>query len=339
MTKKVVISGYYGFGNFGDEAILSLLIDKLKKMGHDIVVLSSNPRKTSMEYFVNSINSFDLHQVSGLLKHSDVLISGGGSLLQDVTSLKSLVYYLWVIFSALRYKKKVLIFAQGIGPIRNKIAQFVTAKMLKHCDYVSVRDHKSQKMLEWMGVDSDLLCDPIFSLDLPKAKSSGVLGVQLREFATLNDNLLNKLARQIVKEFHDKKIEIYSFQDELDLHICRKFMRILNSLNPNIETEVVSVFSVEEIINKFSRLDYLIAMRFHALVVALKMGVKSIAINYDTKVEKLALEAGVPILSMSAIEDLDVLFTEMKLLNQNSLITFANSNKFDWSRFTKILAQ
>ena len=210
MTKRVVISGYYGFGNFGDEAILAVLTDKLKKLGLEVVVLSSNPRRTSMGYFVNSINSFDFHQVSGLIKQSDILISGGGSLLQDATSIKSLIYYLWVIFTALRFKKKVIIFAQGIGPIRNKIAQFVTSKILKRCDYVSVRDYRSQAVLEWWGVKSDLLCDPIFSLNLPINRNRGVLGVQLRDFATLNDNLLNKLARQIVKEFYDQKIEIFS---------------------------------------------------------------------------------------------------------------------------------
>ena len=131
MHKRIVISGYYGFDNFGDEAILSVLVNRLKNFGFEIVVLSSNPRKTSMNYFVNSIKSFDFFQVAGLLKQSNILISGGGSLLQDVTSLKSLVYYLWVIATALRYKKKVIIFAQGIGPIKNKIAEFFTLKILK----------------------------------------------------------------------------------------------------------------------------------------------------------------------------------------------------------------
>ena len=150
--------------------------------------------------------SFDFHQVSGIIKQSDILISGGGSLLQDVTSLKSLIYYLWVIFTALRYKKKVVIFAQGIGPIRNKIAQFVTACILKKCTYISVRDSKSQKLLEWMGVKSNLVTDPIFSLNLPFVPDKGTVGVQLRDFASLSDSLLNKLARQIIKDFSDKKI-------------------------------------------------------------------------------------------------------------------------------------
>ncbi len=337
MAKRVVISGYYGFGNFGDEAILSVLVQKLKQMGFEIVVLSSNPRKTSMDYFVNSIYSFDFYQVAGLLKQSDILISGGGSLLQDVTSVKSLVYYLWVIFTALRYRKKVIIFAQGIGPINNKIAKFITGKILKHCTYVSVRDAKSHALLTSLGVKSELLCDPIFSLDFKIFRQKGTIGIQLRDFPTMNDNLLYKLARQIVKDFFDKDIKIFSFQDSIDLEVCKKFQKIMSSLNPNIHTEVVSGLSNEQIINKIARLEYMIAMRFHALVVALKAGVKSAAVNYDTKVQKLADDAGLPIISMDASEDFDFVFEKMKHLNEMKLVEFAEAHKFDWSGVDEVL--
>ena len=338
MVKKVVISGYYGFDNFGDEAILSVLLSRLRKFDSEIVVLSKNPRKTSMNYMVNCINSFDFHQVSGVIKQADILISGGGSLLQDVTSIKSLIYYLWVIFTALRYKKQVIIFAQGIGPIRNKIAQFITALILKKCDYVSVRDFKSQKMLEWMGVySSDLLCDPIFSLNLPMLKNKGIVGVQLRDFATLNENLLNKLARQVIKEFYDRKIEIFALQYDIDFPVCEKFKKLLNSLAPGIEVEVVHSLSLDETIERMSKLEYMIAMRFHAIVVALKMGIRSLGINYDAKVEKLANEAEIPLISMSAVEDFDQVFANLNSLNSDKLYDYANSLQFDWSKFDNFL--
>ena len=337
MTKRIVISGYYGFANFGDEAILAVLLNKLKQFDVEPIVLSSNPRKTSLEFMVNSINSFDFHQVSGIIKQSDILISGGGSLLQDVTSLKSLIYYLWVIFTALRYKKKVVIFAQGIGPIRNKIAQFVTACILKKCTYISVRDSKSQKLLEWMGVKSNLVTDPIFSLNLPFVSDKGTVGVQLRDFASLSDSLLNKLARQIIKDFSDKKIELYSLQDSLDYSVCDKFMKILKSISSNLEVEIVSGLSLEEMISKISKLEYMVAMRFHALVVALKMGIKCVGINYDVKVEKLANEANIPLISMNATEDFDLIFRNLKQLNPEDLKSFADNNIFNWNEFENII--
>ena len=143
MSKKVVISGYYGADNFGDESILEVLIQRLKKDEADITVLSTNPEKTAETHGVNSVHSFKLGKVMNALSKCDILVSGGGSLLQDATSLKSLFYYLWVIFMAQFYKKQVLIFAQGIGPINNKVGEFFTKKLLKNCRWISVRDDKS----------------------------------------------------------------------------------------------------------------------------------------------------------------------------------------------------
>ena len=333
MTKKIVVSGYYGFGNFGDELILSVLVQHLKELGTEIIVLSSNPNKTSKEHFVNAVQSFNIHQVSGLIKQSDVLISGGGSLLQDVTSIKSLIYYLWVIFTALRYKKDVIIFAQGIGPINNKIAQFITKLILKKCKYISVRDEKSQKLLQSWSIKSDLLCDPIFSMKLNSTKSTGMIGVQLRDFPSMNDALLKKLARQISKDFSDKKIKILSLQEKFDKEVCIKFENMLKTINPEIKTEIVN----DNIIYNIFELEYLIGMRFHALIVALKAGIKCAGINYDIKVENLAKSAQIPLISMNAEEDFDKVFEEMKLLNPEKIKEYAYSQKFDWSEIDKIL--
>lgn len=126
---KVLISGYYGFKNFGDEAILSVLVSHLKEIGADITVFSSDTVYTSKKYSVNSVRSFYMPDVLKEIQNTDVLISGGGSLLQDVTSLKSLVYYSFIIALALLFNKKVIIFAQGIGPVNNKFAQFIVKNL------------------------------------------------------------------------------------------------------------------------------------------------------------------------------------------------------------------
>ena len=94
-TRYIAISGYYGFENFGDEAILSVLAKELKSRGHNVTVFSKNPRFTSAKLGVNSVYTFSLKSIINTLKNCDVLISGGGSLLQDATSLKSLFYYLF----------------------------------------------------------------------------------------------------------------------------------------------------------------------------------------------------------------------------------------------------
>ena len=111
MAKRFVLSGYFGFKNFGDEAILSVLVNKLQQDKHHLTIISSDPEYTRKKYkHIRSVYTFDLWDIAGFISKSDCLISGGGSLLQDVTSLKSLFYYLVIIFIALFFRKKVIIF-------------------------------------------------------------------------------------------------------------------------------------------------------------------------------------------------------------------------------------
>ena len=231
------------------------------------------------------------------IKDADVLVSGGGSLLQDVTSFKSLLYYLGVIYCALFFGKKVEIFRQGIGPIHSKFGQFLTKIALKRASKISVRDKKSQELLKSWKIDAELKPDPIFDLDLPKKNNKGIVGVQLRSYPTLNEKFLNALADEIVKRFSNKKIEVLSFQDSIDLAVCEKFARILYKKGlENIE--VIKGLSVNEVFEKISDLEFLIGMRFHANVVAIKSGVKALAINYDIKVKKLADEYNLPLIEL-----------------------------------------
>lgn len=335
-SKNVLISGYYGFDNFGDEAILGVLTKKLKELGASVEVFSSNPTKTAQLYGVSSTHFFNLAQVISKIINYDILISGGGSLLQDVTSLKSLLYYLFVINTALFFRKKVVIFAQGIGPINNKFGAFLTKKTLQKCSLITVRDRKSRMLLQKWGINADLVCDPLFGLDLAPKTSSDKIGVQLRSFKTLSEKLLTKLAQQINKEFSDREIEIFSFQDRLDLAVCEHFETILKSINPQIKTKLIYNQTSQEILDKISNLDYMVAMRFHAVLVALKYGIKTLAVCYDVKVEKIAQEAKIPYVSMFAQEDYDNLFLQLKELDEQALIDFSASKEFDWTKIEDI---
>ena len=119
--------------------------------------------------------------------------------------------------------------------------------------------------------------------------------------------------------------------------MCKKFEGILKTLNPDIETEVVPAKPLRETIERLSNLEYLIAMRFHAILVGLMAGVKTCAINYDIKVEKIANDAKIPIISMNAEEDFSIIFEELQNLNKDDLIKFAQSKHFDWTNFEKVI--
>ena len=95
---------------------------------------------------------------------NDILISGGGSLLQNKTSNFSLFYYLFIIFLAKLFFKKTIIFAQGIEPIKGFLPKFFTKIILKKCDFITVRDIKSQELLKSWKINSTLVSDPAYSL-------------------------------------------------------------------------------------------------------------------------------------------------------------------------------
>ena len=108
---------------------------------------------------------------------------------------------------------------------------------------------------------------------------------------------------------------------------------MLLELNPNIKIEIVS----ENIISNILELEYLIGMRFHALLIAIKAGIKCTAINYDIKVEKLAQDAKIPIISMKAEDNMDEIFYQMKNIETYNLQSFSQSHAFDWTGIDLIL--
>ncbi len=337
MKKRFVLSGYFGFKNFGDEAILSVLVDKLQRDGHRITIISSDPEYTKKHYkHIRSIYTFKISDIIGAISKSDVLVSGGGSLLQDATSLKSLIYYLTIIFLGLFFRKKVIIFAQGIGPIDNKLGQIFTKNILRHCNYVSVRDEKSLKLLDRWGIKADLLCDPIFSTHIEKINKTNVVAVQLRDFKTMNDDFIDRLAQKIVNEFPDKHIEIFSFQDTIDLEVCKKFEKAVNMLNSDIKTTLYYNLTNEEIINKLAQAEYLIAMRFHAIIVGLLSNTKVLAINYDIKVEKIAKEFNLPVIDLK--KDFSNQFEQLKVAQPDKISEKVETKTFDWQGFERTIS-
>ena len=307
---KYVISGYIGFDNFGDEAIAETVVNSLKDEGAErITVLSANPQKTSRLYGV---------EASGMLNffvpilRSDILISGGGSLLQDITSLKSLIYYLVVIMTALVLGKKVIIFAQGFSKFRTKTGKFLTKFVLKRCHQVTVRDKQSQDYLKTLGIESKLVADPVFGITIqPAAKHMGI-GVQLRNCRGLGNEFLSALAEEISVRFKSEEIKLFSFQDNLDLPIIDKFAEFLTSNGCIVK--IYKELSIPEVIHEISELEYMIAMRFHACLISAKSGVKTLGINYDKKVQILSENVGFPVINMLGCEVEDGI---KELLNQS----------------------
>ena len=178
---KILLSGYYGFDNAGDDAVLFAIVQALREMVKDgkITVLSNQPEKTAKEFGVNAVNRWGKKEIFRAVRNCDVLISGGGSLLQDVTSKNGILYYLGIIKLAQMLGKKVMVYAQGIGPIREPRNRKLTAKILNKVQAITVRDFESRTELLEMGVYREVLVavDPVLGVDT--AQIDAALGIEL----------------------------------------------------------------------------------------------------------------------------------------------------------------
>ncbi|MFC4812008.1 polysaccharide pyruvyl transferase CsaB [Paenibacillus sp. GCM10023250] len=177
--RRVVISGYYGFRNSGDEAVLKSILFALAEEGAsqgvriEPVVLSADPAWTTAMYGVEAVHRMKLGEIVRALRGSDGLISGGGSLLQDATGAATIPYYTGIIQLAQLLRKPTFIYAQGIGPVNRRWMDRLIRGVMRRSAYVSVRDAESAELLGRMGVPRDridVVPDPVMALPLPAAQ-------------------------------------------------------------------------------------------------------------------------------------------------------------------------
>ena len=173
---RVVLSGYFGFDNVGDEAILFSIIRALRNLepSIEITVLSNNPAETAATYGVDTVNRWNIAEVRAALKSADGLISGGGSLMQDATSGKTIPYYAGVIKLAQMAKVPVFIYSQGIGPINGALGKWLVKSVFNKCAGITVRDEASFALLREIGVRPpvSVVPDPVVGLGGNEFKSA-----------------------------------------------------------------------------------------------------------------------------------------------------------------------
>ena len=300
-NNKILISGYYGFDNSGDDAILKAMVKDLKENieNLEIVVLSKNPSYTEKTYNVKAVNRFSIKAVIGAIKSCDLFISGGGSLLQDVTSTRSLLYYISLMKLAKNYNKTIMVYANGVGPIDGKINRFWTRRILNKVDLITLRDEDSKRFLGELGVKNEniyVTADPVFTLEpiekekvlnildresIPKDKP--MIGVAVRHWED-SENLIIHVAKTIdyIIEQYNVNVILIPMHYPGDLDISNS---ILNNVNTKGCYVLSNKYNVEDIMGIIKNLEMIIAMRLHSLIYAATQGVPMVGIVYDPKIE------------------------------------------------------
>ena len=307
----VVISGYYGFGNMGDESLLETIADTLAAVspGVRITALTRHPKKDSAKNGLRCIGRMDLFRIRGEFAHAKLLISGGGSLLQDVTSAKSLFYYATLIRLAQKAGMRTMVYANGIGPIRSEKNRRLTARTVSACDAVSVRDPDSASELSLLGVPEALVtctADPAFCIegtarpvlekryDLsglsfageaePGADTHRYYLVSLRQlkkkdFAGTIVPEVSTLANWLWEQFSLIPVFV-PMQLQNDDAICNAVMQATLAPARRIVPDTAA-----DLIGLSAGAQFVLGMRLHSLIYAASAGTPILGISYDPKID------------------------------------------------------
>ena len=306
----VLISGYYGFDNLGDEAILESIVQWFD-MRDDVhpVVLSANPKATFDAYGVDSISRTSLWQILKRLGGAPVILQGGGGLLQDKTSMRSLMYYLGIMLLGFVTGRRVAAFGQGIGPLDGEFSPLLVGEFLSQCDLVCVRDFKSFTFCQQrLPVTANIKLMADAALLLKAADADTVEDIYLQE----NIDLVGKpLVAFCVRGSRRDRVQISAIARAIDLATSNLDAGIvmIPFHHPGdveyadvIRTHVNDKDSVTvlkgkyrpaEMLGLIGKCDIVVGMRLHSLIFAANMGVPFVAMSYDPKIDEFAGEFGI----------------------------------------------
>lgn len=315
-----VICGAYGKGNSGDNAILNAIVEQLHHIDPDlpITALSRDPMETKLCAGINAVYTFNIFQIGRLTRRARLYISGGGTLMQDVTSTRSLLYYLFSIRQAARNGCRVMLYGCGVGPISRPRNRKRTARVLNRCaEIISVRDGYSRDFLSELGVtkpEIHLNADPALLMDPP---DSGHLQSYLRRCGLEDGKRYCMLAVRPWEGF-EEKVDAFAAAAEY-AYREHGLIPLLYAMEPQRDEAAIQAVAKrlrcphlllsagsdgEEVIALVRRMSLVLSMRLHTLIFASGQGVPVVGVVYDPKVsgflDHLGQELYLPLAEVNA---------------------------------------
>jgi len=309
--RPIMISGYFGFGNCGDEAILMSMIQEFSKSTHKdkIVVLSQDPKKTKQLYQVDAVYRLNPILIISRMKKSSVFISGGGGLLQDASGKGfSIFYYLSLLFLASLFNIPSIVYGQGIGPVQSNINKKLIKWVLKRVNIIMVRDKQSKIFLGKLGVKKNkqiiVNADTAFLLkgkEVPKTIKDKyrLEHSQGTAFKRMNIAMVIRNCKEIGMDYESKIIKYAEISD----HLIEKYQANLFLIPFQVQTDLPLMKDIikkmsfstvkcieeelrpDEILSLISNFSLIIGMRLHSIIFATITNRPFIAIDYDPKVK------------------------------------------------------
>ena len=294
----IIISGYYGLGNSGDEALLKSIVEDLKSINPDIKItaLSGNAALTERLYGIKTVSRTNLFSIIREFRSAKLLLSGGGTLIQDATSTKSLIYYLGIISLAKKMGLKVMLYANGMGPIKDKNIKKVH-KVLQNADLITLRENISLEEIKRCNITKPevlVTADPAFNLvPSPQSRADEILveygigenekivAVSVRECSLNGADFESQLAYALDSIAKRGYLPVFiPMQMKADFDISLRIAAKMKEKSKIIDCEL----SVSDMLAIIGRCSIACGMRLHMLIFASVMNVPMAGIAYDPKI-------------------------------------------------------
>ena len=300
---RVLLSGYYGFGNLGDEALLEVIVEQMRQRFPAVAidVLTATPDTTARAYGVDATPRWSMRAVREAIARADVVLSGGGGLLQTATSARSVVYYAGILREAVRQRRKAMIFAQSIGPL-DLLGRIVVRSFCRGVDRATVRDARSVRLLQTLLPQTPVeqTADPVFLYNLPledvDLAAEGLGGeryaiVSVRKVSNLREGQ-HAIARAVdrLAQHHGVRVAFLPLGGISDAEASTAIIRLCKSA-PMLLPEC----SLARAAAILRGAHVVIGMRLHALILAARFAVPFLAIPYDPKVGALCEDLHYPL--------------------------------------------
>lgn len=320
MTKRIVIAGYFGFGNLGDEIILTAMVSDLRQHSPDleIIAITGESKLLLEEMELRRIYWSQIDQITTEISSCDLVIIGGGGIFHDYwgtrqgTLLTSehigISFYASIMLVARNFNKKLMLYAVGVGPLFNDNSQELVYQIAKHANLITVRDKGSKQLLNSLGIQAEKIivtADPAFSFEnLLRSAPENIrypesltVGVCLRhwDLGLPPGELENKIASGIDKflEVHSSaRVVFIPFQSSDDPFLSDySFSELVrrNLTNKDRARTLSSNKSYSKRITALLNCNVILGMRLHAILLALKNNKPIIGIQYDPKVKAATL--------------------------------------------------
>lgn len=301
---RILLSGYYGFGNLGDEALLEVIVERVRRRfpSTRLEVLSATPTTTTARYGVEAAPRWDWRAVRSAIARADVVLSGGGGLLQNATSLRSLLYYAGILREGIHERKKTMVFAQSVGPL-DFLGRLVVRKFCRGLDRATVRDERSFRLLAELvpqtgiersadpvflyegAADEDLTGEGLGRESGPYAVISVRKSARFREAAAIVARIVDRLAAR-----HAIRAAFLPLGGAADAALSADVIRACKS-SPVILPECTLGKAAS--ILRGARV--VVGMRLHSLILAARYDVPFLALAYDPKVSALCEDLKYPL--------------------------------------------